>query len=84
MSNYSYFARLGIGFDQFFNSILGGSPDETFSARCWRLRLKQPWKALRAGIDLIFFWQRNHCQTAWQSEIERAQLPQCYRVAKEG
>lgn len=76
---YGYLARVAIGFDQFCNAILGGSPDETFSARCWRKRHCQPWKAMCLMIDCMFFWQAAHCFEAWQSEVSRAQLPKSYR-----
>ena len=33
MSGYLY--RVSIAVDQLFNSILGGWPDETLSARAW-------------------------------------------------
>lgn len=84
MAQYSYIARVLIGFDQFLNAILGGSPDETFSARCWRKREKTPWKFFRIIVDTLFFWQKDlilggHCQQAWVSEMTRAQLPRSYR-----
>lgn len=87
MTGYAYMARVAIGFDQFCNAILGGSPDETFSARCWRLRARQPWKTLRVLVDVLFFWQwraalGGHCRQAWQSEMERAHLPRSYRFAR--
>lgn len=80
---YSYPERVLIGIDQLCNSLLGGSPDETFSARCWRKRARQPWTVLRLLVDGIFFWQRDaaqrgHCQQAWKSEMIRAQLPKSY------
>lgn len=81
---YSYIAKVSIGIDQLLNSILGGSPDETFSARCWRKRNKRPWSFFRMIVDAIFFWQYDtknggHCRQAWNSEIMRAQLPKSYR-----
>lgn len=82
---YNYLLRVGIGFDQFLHTLLGGMPDETFSARCWRCRERQPWRALRVLVDGLFFWQQDaalggHCRQAWLSEMTRAQLPKEYRV----
>lgn len=75
---------MAIGFDQFCNTVLGGMPDETFSARCWRCRNGQPWRALYIAVDGLFFWQRDdvlggHCRQAWMSEVKRRQLPDEYR-----
>lgn len=76
---YSYLAKVAIGFDQLCNAILLGSPDETFSARCWRCREEGYWDVARALVDMLFFWQKAHCRTAWFSEVIRAQMPSSYR-----
>lgn len=57
-----------------------GMADEALSARAFRCHLQglvsdRPMRA----INLIFFWQENHCYLAWRSEIERRQLPDHYR-----
>jgi hypothetical protein len=70
-----YLKNVLVGLDQMANAVLGGWPDETFSARCWRCREKQPWKVLRAVNDGPFFFQRNHCQSAFESERLRMQSP---------
>lgn len=64
-----------IAVDQLLNTICGGYADETVSSRCWRLRDYQPYRILRAVIDGLFFWQKDHCQTAYESERKRMQLP---------
>lgn len=79
MVKYSYMEFLLIAIDQLFNALCGGSPDETLSARCWRKREREPWKAFRVCIDYIFFWQKEHCKFAWQSEMKRLQLPSIYQ-----
>lgn len=79
MVGYSYIECLLIAIDQLFNAIFMGSPDETLSARCWRKKASQPWKMFRICIDYIFFWQKEHCKSAWSSEMHRLQLPAIYR-----
>lgn len=69
-----YLVRLGIGFDQFVNTIFGGDPDETISARAWRQRNKKRWGIMRVLIDTLFFWQKNHCYKAYLQEFDRSQL----------
>lgn len=68
-----------VALDQLANAILGGWADETISARCHRLRDRQPYKILRPVIDGLFFFQPHHCQRAYESERQRAQLPAEYR-----
>ena len=66
-----------IAIDQLANTLLGGMADETLSARSWRLRDKNP--KIRAVIDGLFFWDKDHCRTSYESELERKQLPSEYR-----
>jgi hypothetical protein len=68
-----------VAVDQLANAILGGWADETMSARCWRLQAQRPYSWLRIAIDRLFFWQPNHCQSAYESEQVRSQLPAEYR-----
>lgn len=78
-------SRIGevlIAFDQLANAMLGGYADETISARCWRLRAYKPYSILRPSIDGLFFWQRDHCKTAFESEVKRRQLPKEYSDAE--
>lgn len=65
-----------IAFDQFINAICGGWADETLSCRAWRQREKKSrWKIMRRVIDALFFWQKDHCKTAFESELQRRHLP---------
>ena len=76
-----------LGFDQWVNTwvyIEGdgwGMADEALSARAWRCftqdLISEYWYL---GIDLIFFWQPNHCFNAWRAEVERRQLPDIYSL----
>ncbi len=69
-----------IAIDQLINARLGGWADETFSARCWRCRHFKKYERLVWLINLIFFWQVNHCRESYESEIKRRHLPVEYRT----
>lgn len=71
-----------IGVDQTVNCLFRldgewGEPDETLSARAYRVREKHP--AWARWIDRLFFWQPGHCKTAYENEWRRAQLPRHYQ-----
>ena len=67
-----------IAIDQLANTLIGGYADETISSYAYRKSLKgKPW--LARLIDALFFWQSNHCQQAFQSELDRAHLPPSVR-----
>lgn len=77
----SYVKNVLIGVDQVFNALLWGSPDETLSARAYRLAPHSTlWFWSMFTIDLIFFWQVNHCQKSYEAEQLRKQLPKEYRA----
>lgn len=70
-----------IAIDQLVNTLIpGGYADETLSARAHRMRVKgQPyWGWLARAINLLFFWQEDHCRGAWLEETRRRQLPDAY------
>ena len=66
-----------IAFDQGLNTLLGGYPDETLSSRAYRLEQKGKLfgRLFRPLIDLLFFWQDEHCYEAYLSELNRKQFP---------
>ena len=68
-----------VAVDQLANTMLGGMADETLSARAWRHHLDGSRDWPRAIIDALFFWQADHCRSAYESEVERRQLPPEYR-----
>ena len=78
MVHPDYFQVL-VAVDQLVNTLLGGMADETLSARAWRHHLDGtrhwPYKL----IDLFFVWQKNHCESAYESELKRSQYPVAYR-----
>lgn len=76
MRHPDYFQVL-VAIDQLLNTLIGGMADETLSARAYRRYLRgKPWCA--RIINIIFFWQENHCKEAYESELERSQLPKEY------
>lgn len=53
--------------------------DETLSAHAWRWHLEGTRGWPRRVIDGILFWQEDHCRKAYESERQRAQLPEVER-----
>ena len=70
-----YVKNILIALDQLLNTIAFGWPDESLSARCWRLHLEggssMPYKVINA----LLFFDKDHCQMSWVSEKERLQSP---------
>ncbi|MFC1022261.1 DNA helicase UvrD [Pasteurella multocida] len=68
-----------VAIDQLLNAISGGAADETFSSRCYRgaVLTKQPKKRWRFWFHLVntLFFDKNHCKTAFESEVKRRQYP---------
>lgn len=74
-----YLIRVLIGIDQLINCLLGGMPDETISAKSWRMRERSLfWYYLRIMIDGIFWFSKNHCYESWVSEEYRKQISSEY------
>ena len=76
--------NLLIALDQFMWVILtlgNGMPDETISAALWRMESqgKLAGRLFRPVVDALFFFDQNHCLSAWQSERNKQQLPGVYR-----
>ena len=69
-----------IAIDQLFNALIGGAADETLSSRTYRRAVltqskpKKRWRVLYKIINGLFF-DKNHCRTAWESDINRKQYP---------
>jgi hypothetical protein len=55
-----------------------GRPDETLSARAWRVRERHPQWHL--WIDRVFFWEKQHCQISYENEVIREHLPEEYQL----
>ena len=74
--------NLLISLDQTINCVVWikgdgfGKPDETLSARAWRLRAQSnAWKR----IDRLMFFDSDHCRTSYEAELNRNQLPKDYK-----
>lgn len=72
-----------IGIDQLFNALTGGAADETFSSRCYRGAVlvekpKKRWCFWYAFVNGLFF-DKDHCKTAYESEVHRRQYPSEFR-----
>lgn len=68
-----------IAIDQLANTLVGGFADETLSARAWRLRLIDPnWRIMQLTIDMLFFWEIEHCKQSYFAEFDRKHLPPIY------
>jgi hypothetical protein len=67
-----YIKRCLVGFDQFANVVIGGTNDETISARAGRLRFLHPytWGFLAKALDII---QYQHVEGAITHDEQRAE-----------
>ncbi len=76
-----YFWNIFIALTQLLNTLTGGWPDESTSSRVYRLsQAGMPRaKVIHAAIDKLFFWQRNHCKSAYDEERKRYQFPPTLR-----
>ncbi len=72
--------QLLVGIDQLLNVIIfmfiGHKAwcDETLSAHCWRIRLTHGRKWPSWIVDHIIFWEKDHCKTAYESEVNGMHL----------
>lgn len=64
-----------IAADQFINTLFGGMADESLSSRAYRHSRDGSRKWPEKVINRIFFWQKDHCKQAYESELKRAHLP---------
>jgi len=72
---YGY--QVFIGLDQFVNTLLGGSADETMSSRFYRLNHIRTYRIAEVFVNCLFFpfqgW--DHCRNAYVKEVLGRQLP---------
>ena len=78
MMRYVYHCIIAI--DKLLNAILGGYADETLSSRTYRrasvAQPKRRWRWAYKTINILFFWQKDHCHCAYQMELLRRHLPE--------
>ncbi|WP_118879016.1 DNA helicase UvrD [Haemophilus haemolyticus] len=77
-----------VAIDQLFNALIGGAADETLSSRTYRGAIlaenpKKRWRVLYRFINGIFF-DRNHCKTAYESEVSGKQHDERFKAVQHG
>ena len=73
-----------IALDQLGNALIGGYPDESLSSHAWRNFVKGKRKWPKVLIDSILWFDKNHCEESYKSEVERRQCPPEIREINEG
>ena len=76
---WPYLKNILIAIDQLINTAFHGQPDETLSSRAWRHYADGTRKWPKGLIDTILFFDKNHCEESFKSELERRQLPPSMR-----
>lgn len=86
----AYGVQIFIAVDQLCNALIPpidgtlSYADETLSARSYRAHRdgKLLGKITMPVIDLLFFWEPDHCLSAYRAEVLRRQYPEAYREAR--
>ena len=52
--------------------LLTGHHDQTVSARCYVNRHRHGWAFARGAINMLFFWQPDHCRASYQRDVDFA------------
>ena len=66
----SYLTRVAAWLSQGINCVLlGGSPDQTVSARAYVNRNDATWAFVYCAINMVFFWQEDHCRNSHQADV---------------
>lgn len=76
----NYFRGILIALDQLANTLFRGWPDETLSSRCYRWDRDGQRHWPKRLVNLMFFWQKDHCFSAYENEKLRMQCPPELRV----
>lgn len=74
-----YIKNILIALDQLLNAVFKGWPDESLSARAYRLEQERGRKWPRFLIDSILFFDKDHCHRSYLNEVERRQSPPSMR-----
>ena len=76
----AYIKNVLIALDQLANALIGGWPDESLSSRAWREYCSGQRLWPKRLIDVLLLWfDKNHCEESYKSEILRRQLPPSMR-----
>lgn len=76
-----YIKNVLIALDQLANTLIGGQPDETISAKAYRMRVEKDsfgWKSTEKLINFLFFDEK-HCEKSAFSEKSRRQIASWYK-----
>lgn len=71
------FRNFLLGLDQWAGTLIGGYPDETISAKAYRMAVvngSRGWFRVMQAINWLFR-DPQHCLKAWESETKRRQAP---------
>ena len=69
----SYLTRVAVWLSQGINCVLlNGSPDQTVSARAYVNRSDPVWGSTYHMINVIFFWQEDHCRDSHRADVNFA------------
>jgi hypothetical protein len=68
-----------IALDQLLHTLVGGMADETLSAAAYRWERDGIRSWPRKLIDTLLWFDENHCEQSYISELQRKQLPGEYR-----
>ena len=75
MTLHDYIWNVAQWLSQGLNTIVfAGNPNMTFSARCHVNRDERVWSTVRKIVDTIFFFQPNHCQSAYETDVKFAEM----------
>lgn len=70
-----------LALDQLANVLILGSPDETISARSYRMHAagSKGWGYVRAFVDALFWFEPDHTRQAYFAEKARCHMPVEYQ-----
>lgn len=65
--------NVGAAWSQFWNAVWGGNRDQSFCSRSYEAKLAgKRWAIVAVAVlDVLFFFQPDHCATAFHSDDER-------------
>lgn len=74
MGIISYFKRIFDSISQFINVAIffGDNSNECVAGRAYRLRREPFWGFMKRAIDILFFFDADHCYQAYNDDLSRA------------
>lgn len=73
--SWAYWKQILVAFDQLINAVFRGYADESMSSRSWRAYRDGKRRWTKVLIDRLLWFDKNHCEKSYMSEMERAQCP---------